>query len=168
MVDLVAAGQSRRDAADEATRLYGSPAPETFRKHYRELESSGQLPKHSSHIDHGVEALKAALRQRKDSEEEARRTLSAAEEKARAIGLDLSRDLNLLFTSLRQRHLSLDDFLTSNPRDQADRFRRNGVTDADEAGRKLIEAHEERELLRQQLEALREVISLRSIVRQAE
>lgn len=168
MVDLREEGLSRRDAAKRAATVLAKDGLrwETLRLHYREQESAGTLPAPSSHIEHKQESLRRAIRERAAAIEEARRALAAAEEKAKALGLDLSGDLVSKRMSLVSKRRDLQDFLNDMPDVHMYRFRREGITGEEESARRLAELEQESLLLERQIESLAEVDRLRALAGQ--
>ena len=108
----------------------------------------------------------AAYQQRAAHIEGARRDLPEAEQRALALGLDLSVNLDNLSITLRDKLTHLQDFLSEEPSWQMSRFISQGIYDPEEAKNQLREKDAERRRVEQQIEVLREVRHLRDIAAQ--
>jgi hypothetical protein len=145
--------------------LEGSPGAEAIRKHYRELEKNGRLPEISGHIGHKQAALREEFQRQRVTLEKAKQDLVAAEEGARALGLDLNGNIADLIEKLKLDAYSRSHILNSEPRIQVDYIKGSGITDSTEAEKFLADCERERQQIEQQVNVLSAVHRLRRLAR---
>jgi hypothetical protein len=157
MVDLIGRGHSERVASKQlAGRRW-----ETLRADYRRTKKLGELPKPSWHIDRQTEALDEVFDEYAATRENAERELPSAEQEARALEVDLTKDLSFLINTLVHERVAIEEFLATPAREQMLSFAHRGILDREEAKRRLAEMHKIRDHLERQIEAARKVDRLR-------
>jgi hypothetical protein len=163
MVDLRAAGLSRRSAAEQVSaERQGDPDAETLRKHFRSLERSGELPASAPPEERKAAQIVEALRFFQSRDEEAQRERAALEKEAETLGLDLQgKRIGELLTDLDARRDSLDTLVKQAAHWTASYYRREGLTDPDEVKARYLKAAEELRLLEKQVDLLRRLRPIR-------
>lgn len=167
MVDLCAAGHSRRSAATTvAADLYQKGGTEIegiserLRKHYRQLESAGKLPKAATPIERKAEAVKESFRQHDAGTQEAQRQFTETQEQARSLGIDLNDSRT--FAGLEEKQRELKWLLDASPLEQMVTLRRRGAETPEECAKRLVECDAELQLVERKLEILRQLRELSS------
>jgi hypothetical protein len=157
MVDLRAAGHSRRSASEKvSSERGGDPDAETLRKHFRTLERSGQLPASAPPEERKAEQIVKDIQFFQEREEQAQRQRIALEKEAEVLGLDLEdRPIGDLVKDLDRRRDRLDTIVKQASHWTASYYRQQGITDPETVKARYRKDVEDLRLLEKQVDLLR-------------